>query len=56
VQPTAKAKSTQVFELTENGMSREAVAKELGIDVRSVYRIVRDAKGGTQTDMRVMPQ
>ena len=37
---TAKAKADQVHELTNRGMTRQAVADELGIGVASVYRIL----------------
>lgn len=39
---TAKEKSDQVHDLTEKGMTRQAVADELGIGVASVYRILRN--------------
>jgi len=39
--PTAKAKSQQVVELNGQGMTKKAVAEELGIGVASVYRILR---------------
>jgi len=38
--PTAQAKSQQVEELTKQGMTRQAVATELGIGIASVYRIL----------------
>jgi len=38
--PTAQAKSKQVEELTKQGMTRQAVATELGIGIASVYRIL----------------
>jgi len=38
--PTAQAKSKQVEELTKLGMTRQAVATELGIGIASVYRIL----------------
>jgi len=39
---TAKAKADQVHELTNRGMTRQAVADELGIGVASVYRVLSD--------------
>jgi len=39
--PTARAKTDQVKALIEQGMTRQAVAKELEIGVASVYRILR---------------
>ena len=38
--PTARAKAKQVQELTNQGMTRQAVADKLGIGVASVYRIL----------------
>lgn len=40
--PTARAKAHQVIELTMAGISREAVAAQLGIGKASVYRILKD--------------
>ncbi|EIM27192.1 recombinase family protein [Microvirga lotononidis] len=42
--PTAKAKMEDVLRLVENGLSREQVAKELGIGVASVYRVLASAR------------
>lgn len=42
--PTAKAKSAEVLELLEQGMTKEAVAEKVGIGVASVYRIAKEAK------------
>ncbi|AWN35422.1 recombinase family protein [Methylobacterium radiodurans] len=39
--PTARAKTQQVKELAAAGMKKAAIAKELGIGVRSVFRILR---------------
>lgn len=39
--PTAQAKSQQVIELTMAGLTREAVAGQLGIGKASVYRILK---------------
>lgn len=42
--PTAKAKANDVIHLAANGMSREGIAKELGIGIASVYRILATMK------------
>jgi DNA invertase Pin-like site-specific DNA recombinase len=39
--PTARAKTDQVFALDRAGKTREAIAKEVGISLVSVYRILR---------------
>jgi len=39
--PTAKAKSELVLELIGQGLTKKAVASELGIGVASVYRILK---------------
>lgn len=44
--PTAREKSAQVIELTGQGLTRQAIADQLGIGVASVYRILRDSKAG----------
>ncbi|MGI4718731.1 MAG: recombinase family protein [Janthinobacterium lividum] len=41
--PTAKAKTAEVLALLAGGATKEAVAKELGIGVASVYRIQKAA-------------
>jgi len=41
--PTARDKSEQVVELIGQGLTKKAVAEELGIGVASVYRILRGA-------------
>jgi DNA invertase Pin-like site-specific DNA recombinase len=41
--PTARAKSADVRRLAANGMTREAIAAQLGIGVASVYRVLRAA-------------
>ena len=43
--PTARAKADQVFALDRAGKTREAIAKEVGISLVSVYRILRTSKG-----------
>jgi len=42
--PTARAKTTQVFELLSQGKTRQETANALNIGVASVYRIARSAK------------
>ena len=42
--PTARAKADQVFALDRPGKTREAIAKEVGISLISVYRILRTRK------------
>jgi Helix-turn-helix domain of resolvase len=42
--PTARAKADQVFALDCAGETREAIAKEVGISLVSVYRILRTRK------------
>ena len=39
-QPTARAKADDVHKLAAEGVTREAIAKQLGIGVASVYRIL----------------
>jgi DNA invertase Pin-like site-specific DNA recombinase len=39
--PTARAKSADVHRLAANGMTRDAIAAQLGIGVASVYRVLR---------------
>jgi DNA invertase Pin-like site-specific DNA recombinase len=41
--PTARAKSADVRRLASEGMTREAIAKQLGIGVASVYRVLKAA-------------
>ncbi|BCG62376.1 MAG: hypothetical protein methR_P0017 [Methyloprofundus sp.] len=40
--PTARAKSEQILELIGQGMTKKAVAEELGIGVASVYRVLKN--------------
>jgi DNA invertase Pin-like site-specific DNA recombinase len=42
--PTALAKAEQVFALVDAGKTREEAAEELGISIRSVFRILRTRK------------
>ncbi len=44
--PTARAKSADVHRLAADGLTREAIAAQLKIGVASVYRALREAKGG----------
>jgi DNA invertase Pin-like site-specific DNA recombinase len=46
--PTARAKAEQVFALVDAGKTREAAAEELGISIRSVFRILRTRKGAVK--------
>jgi DNA invertase Pin-like site-specific DNA recombinase len=41
--PTARAKSVEIIRLADQGMTRESIAKELGIGVASVYRVLARA-------------
>jgi DNA invertase Pin-like site-specific DNA recombinase len=41
--PTARAKSADISRLAAEGLTREAIAAELGVSVRSVYRALRQA-------------
>jgi DNA invertase Pin-like site-specific DNA recombinase len=47
--PTARAKADQVFVLDREGKTREAIAKEVGISLISVYRILRTRKDAEKT-------
>jgi DNA invertase Pin-like site-specific DNA recombinase len=40
--PTARAKTELILEMVRAGKTREAVAEELNISARSVFRILRD--------------
>lgn len=42
--PTARRKAAQILELSNLGMTRQAIADQLRIGVASVYRILRDSK------------
>jgi DNA invertase Pin-like site-specific DNA recombinase len=42
--PTARAKSDQIVELDRKGITRERIAKQLGIGVASVYRVLKSAR------------
>ena len=42
--PTARAKAEQVFALVDAGKTREEAAQELGISIRTVFRILRTRK------------
>jgi DNA invertase Pin-like site-specific DNA recombinase len=42
--PTARAKTEQVFALVDSGKTREAAAEEVGISIRSVFRILQTRK------------
>jgi DNA invertase Pin-like site-specific DNA recombinase len=42
--PTARAKAKQVIALVDAGKTRQEAAEELGISIRSVFRILRSRK------------
>jgi DNA invertase Pin-like site-specific DNA recombinase len=42
--PTARAKAEQVFALVDAGNTKAEVAEQLGISIRSVFRILRTRK------------
>ncbi len=42
--PTARKKATQVTELLEKGMTKQAIADQLGIGIASVYRTIKEMK------------
>ena len=42
--PTARAKAKQVFALVDAGKTRAEAAEELGISIRSIFRILRTRK------------
>jgi len=42
--PTAEAKSKEVLELAEHGLTRQAIADQLGLGVASVYRILKESR------------
>jgi DNA invertase Pin-like site-specific DNA recombinase len=42
--PTARVKAEQVFSLVDAGKTRGEAAEELGISIRSVFRILRTRK------------
>ena len=39
-QPTARAKAEEMRRLDEEGRTRKEIAEELGVSVRSVYRVL----------------
>lgn len=51
--PTAREKAEQVIKLIESGKTREAVAKELEIGIRSVFRILKDNRDTTASSNKV---
>ena len=61
--PTARAKAEQVFALVDAGKTRAEAAEELGISIRSVFRILRTRKDAEKapvappvTRIRTRPQ
>jgi DNA invertase Pin-like site-specific DNA recombinase len=47
--PTARAKAEQVFAFVDAGKTRAEVAEELGMSIRSVFRILRTRKDAEKT-------
>jgi DNA invertase Pin-like site-specific DNA recombinase len=47
-QPTAQAKSDEVFELARSGVGPSEIARQVGIGRASVYRILKDHHDPTQ--------
>lgn len=43
-QPTARAKSTEVIRLMNQGLTRMEIAQQLDIGVASVYRILKERR------------
>ena len=41
--PTARAKTDLILELDRRGLSREGIAKQVGVGVASVYRVLKAA-------------
>ena len=58
--PTARAKAEQVIALVDAGKTRGEAAEELGISIRSVFRILRTRKDAPVappvTRIRTRPQ
>jgi len=44
--PTARAKAKEILVLDKQGLTRKAIAEQLGIGVASVYRVLKDHKPG----------
>jgi DNA invertase Pin-like site-specific DNA recombinase len=44
--PTARAKSADIIALAKEGMTKEKIAKRVGVGVASVYRVLRVAASG----------
>jgi DNA invertase Pin-like site-specific DNA recombinase len=42
--PTARAKSADIIALATQGVTREAIAAQLGVGVASVYRVLASVK------------
>jgi DNA invertase Pin-like site-specific DNA recombinase len=45
--PSARAKADDVIRLSDQGLQRTEIARRLEIGVASVYRVLADAKKGT---------
>ena len=61
--PTARAKAAQVFALVDAGKTRGEAVEDLGISIRSVFRILRTRKDAEKapvappvTRIRTRPQ
>jgi DNA invertase Pin-like site-specific DNA recombinase len=48
-QPTARKKSAQILTMAGQGMSKPVIAKQLGISVPSVYRILKEQRTAVST-------
>ena len=44
--PTAKAKSKEILALSQQGLTRQAIADQLEIGVASVYRVLKEQRQG----------
>jgi DNA invertase Pin-like site-specific DNA recombinase len=42
--PTARAKAADISRLASEGLTREAIAKQLGVGVASVYRVLAERR------------
>jgi DNA invertase Pin-like site-specific DNA recombinase len=51
--PTARAKAEQVFAVVDAGKTRGEAAEELGISIRSVFRILRTRKDAEKAVTRI---
>jgi DNA invertase Pin-like site-specific DNA recombinase len=44
--PTARRRMSEILELSAQGMSRQAIADRLGMNVSSVFRLIKDYRAG----------